>query len=302
MPFGAVYATLFFVVVGFWLAVATLGSAGTPLQLARLCLALVCLVLSLALLLRRSWARWLGALVSVVLVGFHLWAAPLGDGVAPNLALFGSLAALLLLAVPATGNLSRSLPAGKRPAPRLGRALGVLAALGLAGLVSGLWLGAGAPALTGTASVDAATDARPTPAGLTQRVKWSSFGRGVEKARAENKPLLVNFIANWCGYCQKMDRTTWKHPEVVRRSGEMVAVRVDAEDGRRRDGFVGRDLAQRYQVHGYPTLVMMDADGKEIARSSGYVDPGQFLGWLDGALARADRMGLDGHVAAASAP
>jgi thiol:disulfide interchange protein len=302
MPFGAVYASLFFVVVGFWLTVATLGSTGSSLQVARLCLALVGLVLGLALLLRRSWARWLGVVVSIFLVGFHLWAAPLGDGVAPNLILFGSLAALILLAVPATGDLARTLPGARQPAPRLGRALGALAGLGLAGFAAGLWLGVAPAASTGVAAADGAAQARPAIAGLSERVQWSSFGQGIELARAENKPLLVNFIANWCGYCQKMDRTTWKHPEVVRRSGELVAVRVDAEEGRQRDGFVGRELAQRYQVHGYPTLVMIDADGKEIARSGGYQDPRQFLGWLDGSLAHASRMGFDGNVSAVSSP
>jgi thiol:disulfide interchange protein len=302
MPFGAVYASLFFVIVGFWLTVATLGSAGSSLQMARLCLAMVCLVLGLALLLRRSWARWLGVAVSLFLVGFHLWATPLGDGVAPNLVLFGSLAALILLVIPATGDSARTLPGAKPPAPRFGRALGVLASLGLVGFAAGLWLGVAPTVLSDAPATDDETQTRPTIAGLSERVQWSSFGQGIDLARAEGKPLLINFIANWCGYCQKMDRTTWKHPEVVRRSGDLVAVRVDAEEGRQRDGFVGRELAQRYQVQGFPTLVVIDADGNVIARSSGYQDPRQFLGWLDGALARAGRTGFDSNLSAVSSP
>jgi thiol:disulfide interchange protein len=298
MPFGAVYGALFFAVVGFWLTVATLGDVGAPLQASRLCLALVCLMLALALLLRRAWARWLGAAVAMFLISFHLWGAPLGDGVAPNLVLFGSLVGAVLLAVPATGDVRRDLEPGKRPAPRLGRVLAATAALGIVGTAAGLLLGL-AP---GDAAVAAGPSESSAPAALAGRIQWSSFGGGIEKARAQNKPLLVNFVANWCGYCRKMDRTTWKDPGVVSRSADLVAVRVDAEEGLERDGFTGRDLAQRYGVSGFPTLVMIDADGQEIARTSGYQEARQLASWIDGSLARARRMGLGGAVPAAAQP
>jgi thiol:disulfide interchange protein len=292
MPFGAIYGVLFFAVAGFWLAVGTLASAGEPFPATRLCIALVCLVVALALLLRRGWARGLGMLVALLLVGFHLWTAPLGEGVAANLVLFGSLAALLLLLLPATGDVRRGLASDKLPAPALARVLGVLAGLALAGAAAGLWLGATPGDAT---EPDASVGSSP----LAERVRWSSFGRGMERALEEDKPLLVSFVANWCGYCRKMDRTTWKDPEVVRRTGEIVAVRVDAEEGRRRDGFSGRELAQRYGVEGYPTLIVMDPEGREIARTGGYQEPGQLTAWLDGSLARRRRAGGEATLPAA---
>ena len=50
---------------------------------------------------------------------------------------------------------------------------------------------------------------------------------------------------------------------------------------------LGEDLADSYRVLSYPTLILMDADGYEIARSRGYKNAEQFLSWLDGALATA---------------
>jgi len=285
MPFGAVYGALFFTFVGFWLAVAALGADGAPFAAAKLALALLCLVLGMGLLLRRAWARWLGVGLALFLVAFHLKAAPLGESAGASLALFGSLVAAALLAAPSAGDVRRGLDPGRSPAPRAGRVLAVAAGLCVAGIAAGLWLGfarATAP------SAPSAGPAAPA-AFLSDRVQWSTFGEGLEQARAEEKPILVNFIASWCGYCQKMDRTTWKDAEVVRRAGDLVTVRVDAEEGRERDGFTGRDLAQRYQVYGYPTLLMLDADGREIARTSGYQEPGQLLGWMAGSLARAGR-------------
>lgn len=284
MPFGAVYGALFFTVVGFWLAVAALGAEGAPFAAARLALAMLGLVLAMGLLLRRSWARWLGAAVALGLFAFLLRAVPQGESAGASLALFGSLVAAALLAVPSAGDVRRGLEAGRNPAPRTGRVLAAAAGLCIAGIAAGLWIGfptSGSPSAAPAA----------TAAFRADRVRWSTFGEGLEQARAEGKPMLVNFIASWCGYCQKMDRTTWKDTEVVRRAGDLVTVRVDAEEGRERDGFAGRELAQRYQVYGYPTLLVLDADGREIARTSGYQEPGQLLGWLSGSLARAGRPG-----------
>lgn len=281
MPFGAIYGALFFGVVGFWLAVATLGDGGGPFTAVKGALALLSLILGLALLLRRSWARWLGILAAAFLIVFHLRAAPLSDSVGVTLALFGSLAAMVLLAAPAAGDVRRGLAPDRQPAPRTGRVLAAAAALCVAGIAAGLWLGARA-----VPTDSAGPLAGLTRGGLAGRVHWSTFGQGQERARAEEKPMLVNFVTNWCGYCQKMDRSTWNHPDVVDGTDGLVTVRVDAEEGIERDGFAGRELAQRYQVYGYPTLIVLDADGREIARASGYKEPRQLMTWLEGSLAR----------------
>ena len=285
MPFGAIYGALFFSVVGFWLAVAALGDGAAPFTAVKLALALLSLILGLALLLRRSWARWLGILLALFLIVFHLYTAPLSDSVGASLALFGSLVAMALLAAPAAGDVRRGLAPDRRPAPRTGRVLAAAAGLCVAGIAAGIWFGG---AQTVPANGSQATSAFPA-IGRADRVRWSTFGKGLERARAEEKPILVSFVTNWCGYCSKMDRTTWKDPEVVRGTEGWVTVRVDAEEGQERDGFAGRELAQRYQVYGYPTLLMLDAAGREIARTSGYLGPGQLLNWLDDTVARAGR-------------
>lgn len=278
MPYGVIYGTLFFLVVGIWLGVTALTTANAPFDAARLGLALASLALGPALMLRCAWARWLGVIVAALMIGCHIWAAPLGDSVAAHLALFGAVAAVILLLLPATGDLGTGRAGREQPAPRLGRVLGALSGVGLVTLAGGLWLGA-----EGGSAPDAAT---ATPAGLSDRMRWGSFGPGLDQAREENKPMLVTFVASWCGYCRKMDRTTWKAPDVIDRTAELIAVKVDAEDGRVRDGFSGRDLAERFGVHGFPTTVLLDSGGREIARAGGYQDAGELVGWLDENLGR----------------
>jgi len=290
MPFGAMYGALFFAGVGIW---AALPGAGGITPAARVCLFLLAGSLALGLLRARAWARWGGALVAAALAAWMLLAAPV-VGATPIVLLFGSVAAVVLLVVPPTGR--QSVPAGApapaaigAPSPRTATlgATGWLAALAGGGLLAAVWW-AGAESASTTASLSTRAAADPAVR-IAERVRWTDFGSGLERARTEGKPLLVTFVTNWCGYCRKMDRTTWKHPAVVERMDDVVAVRVDAEEARERNGFVGRELAGRYGVTGYPAVLLLDGGGAVIARSGGYQEPRQLLGWLEDSFSRLGR-------------
>jgi thiol-disulfide isomerase/thioredoxin len=277
MPFGAIYGTLFFGALTLWLVFFASSSEWAPSVAARFFMVLLSSTLAMGLLLRRRWARWSG-------VAFACAVATLGvllvlsteSGVASFVVLLGALATAGLLVVPATGAV-RATPAGDTGSPsRAGRLFGALAAVGALGLGVSLWLG-GATALPGG-------DDEPTALAvnlLPGRVSWSDFEAGLEQARVERKPMLVTFVTNWCGYCQKMDRTTWKNRSVLERMDEVVPVRIDAEERARPNGYSGVELASRFQVHGFPTLLLIDVDGSVVARVSGYLAPRELLGWIE---------------------
>ena len=65
----------------------------------------------------------------------------------------------------------------------------------------------------------------------------------------------------------------------------MVAIRVDSEETEPRNGVSGYDLAERYNVMGYPTLMILDGEGRILSRKSGYLDARQLLSWVDETLA-----------------
>ena len=94
------------------------------------------------------------------------------------------------------------------------------------------------------------------------------------KAKAENKLVLIDTFTSWCAQCKELDEKTWPDPTV---SGwiqnNAVAVRIDTEK-------VRPDLAKPLGIVAYPTIILTDADGKEIRRLNGFHRPEKMLEWL----------------------
>jgi thioredoxin-like negative regulator of GroEL len=108
--------------------------------------------------------------------------------------------------------------------------------------------------------------------GSSSAIKWErQFEDAVRKARATRKPLLVDFWAQWCGWCHKLDKTTYADATVVRLSEEFVAVKVDTEGSAR-----GAAVAYRYDVTSLPTVAFLTPHGRPLMRLNGFQGPGQF--------------------------
>jgi thiol:disulfide interchange protein len=96
----------------------------------------------------------------------------------------------------------------------------------------------------------------------TSMVWVTDFSKGMELAKAENKPVMVDFYADWCGWCKKLDREVYSDPEVVRLSGDFVNIKVNTD--------VDRRTPSVYRVSGLPTVYFLDPEGKVISQIVGY--------------------------------
>ena len=113
--------------------------------------------------------------------------------------------------------------------------------------------------------------------------KWLSFDDGLAKARTENKPIFVEFYADWCIFCKKFQQETIKNQKVAKMLSEnFVYVRVNAENSESRLRYNSKslsnvELAQAFGVTAYPSLVFLDATSKPITKLDGFVPPREFL-------------------------
>jgi thiol:disulfide interchange protein DsbD len=108
------------------------------------------------------------------------------------------------------------------------------------------------------------------------KIAWGDdYTKAMSLARAEQKPLLVDFGASWCGACKEMEQKTFSDPRVVREGGRFVPVRVDLSPGK--DTKEKRDILASYAQRGLPLVVLHKPSGEIAARVTSFVEPDQFL-------------------------
>lgn len=95
-----------------------------------------------------------------------------------------------------------------------------------------------------------------------------------QRALSEQKPLIVDFTAAWCGACKQLDRVTFAAPSVRPEMARFVAVKVDATHDD--DPLVAATM-ERYKVVGLPTVIVFDSSGREALRYTDFVEPAPFL-------------------------
>ena len=84
------------------------------------------------------------------------------------------------------------------------------------------------------------------------------------------KPIVVKFYTDWCTWCKTIDTVVLVDSAVIDFfNNEMALVIINAE--------VDSALTKQYHVPGFPTLVMIEADGNEVDRLVGYLPPEPFL-------------------------
>src|SRR2546425_220863 len=99
-------------------------------------------------------------------------------------------------------------------------------------------------------------------------IKWQDWSKDAfEKAKLEQKPILLDIFGSWCHWCHVMDKTSYSDPAVADFVNKnFVAVRVDTDKR--------PDVNRRYNMGGWPSTVFLDSEGKVITGGT-YIPPQQ---------------------------
>ena len=120
----------------------------------------------------------------------------------------------------------------------------------------------------------------PLPsARATEGVNWYPYEEGVKRARGTNKPILLDFYTDWCGWCKKMHAETYGDREIqqlLNRNFIPIKINAESKEPVKVDGkqVAMKDLTRKYGVRGFPTTIFLESDGTFIGPLPGYTDPG----------------------------
>ena len=93
-------------------------------------------------------------------------------------------------------------------------------------------------------------------------VTWKPYTEAIIKeVQAQNRPVIIDFYATWCTPCRELEDLTFHHADVVRLAEQhFTMVKVDVTRG---GNPYHEELLKKYRVKGVPTIVFLDADGRE---------------------------------------
>jgi thioredoxin-related protein len=95
------------------------------------------------------------------------------------------------------------------------------------------------------------------------------FEAAQKLARQRNTLIMIDFYTTWCSWCKRMDKESYAREEIQTELRQLVAMKVNAERG-------GAELAERFEVSSYPTVVFADSAGVEVDRFH-YLPPAEML-------------------------
>ena len=123
------------------------------------------------------------------------------------------------------------------------------------------------------------------PAHAAGEVPWlaaageADIDKAFAQARSEHKPVLLYWGAKWCPPCNQLKATLFNRQDFIERVRAVVPVMIDG------DLPGAQKLGTRFKVRGYPTLVLMTAEGAELTRLPGEADAAQVMALLQQGLA-----------------
>jgi thiol:disulfide interchange protein DsbD len=219
------------------------------------------------------WMNTIKAIFGFMLLGLAIWML---DRVLPSAITMLLWAALIIFAGVWMGALRKRAAIDSR-SDLWGKVVGMLAVFYGALILVGAWSGATNPLnplnrLSGTPDMFAELPFEPIKS-------VNDFEAARLRAAAADKPLMLDFYADWCVSCKEMEHFTFTDPAVQAALADAVLIQADVTA----NDEVDQELLRHFGIYGPPTIVFFDRDGREIEsqRVIGYQDTEAFMTTLD---------------------
>jgi thiol:disulfide interchange protein DsbD len=224
-----------------------------------------------------AWMETVKYVFGVMLIGVAIYLLGVLPQV-PVLLLWGVFFIIVSTYLGAT----QSLPEGSSGWHRLGKGFGtVLLVWGIAALLGGFYgerdIFKPLPATLFQAGTVQQAQSGPETHLFTQVSDLAELEQQFTRAATENKRIMIDFYADWCVDCIKMEKSTFEDQSVVSILEERyIALQVDVTDPNDEDT---KAIKKKFGVFGPPAVLFFDSLGTPLDSKNfyGYQDPEQFL-------------------------
>ncbi len=113
--------------------------------------------------------------------------------------------------------------------------------------------------------------------GQSQEIIWEeNLDSAFNLASLSNKIIMIEFMAEWCPPCKRMEKETFTNEKVIKRSSEFIFVKIDVDKH--------QDIAKEYKRNakkyggiGIPNIIFIDNDKNVIHQTVGFLNADQLI-------------------------
>jgi thiol:disulfide interchange protein len=118
----------------------------------------------------------------------------------------------------------------------------------------------------------------------SQKISWEeNLDSAFNLASLSNKIIMIEFMAEWCPPCKRMEKETFPNEKVVNKSNEFIFVKVDVDKH--------QDIAKEYKRNakkyggiGIPNILFIDKDKNIVHQTIGFLNANQLITVMDSVL------------------
>ena len=114
-------------------------------------------------------------------------------------------------------------------------------------------------------------------------VDWVvDYEAGLKRALQEKRPAILDFYADWCGWCKVLDREVYQHADMAELLADYICIKINVDQQPR--------VAFAYQVSSLPRTIILNEHGRIAGDQIGYLPQPSFKAFLERArlLSEAD--------------
>lgn len=106
-----------------------------------------------------------------------------------------------------------------------------------------------------------------------------SVDEALALAKESQRPVFIDFGAEWCGACKELEKHVFNNPEVIREADRFLPVRVDCTD---REAGECAKMEARYSIPGFPSVFFFSSEGEFLQQETitGEVSSAEFIAKL----------------------